>query len=215
MDRSHLKGVEPVSPSNGVDTSRLRSTAGAGSVMPTANGRAETAPLGADALVGLEQIRDILLGAERQESDRRFAELEQRVEAQAVQSELAIQQHMEAFEEQIKEEVRTLGTEITTAQQVSADRLDKLAIELKGSMADLQAQVEELSTRAAAADQDVREQLSQQVAGLSDSIQRNYEELGAAIQHNANQLRSESVNWDGLGTMLGDLANQVSAKRPN
>ncbi len=213
MDRSHLKGVEPASTSNGVDTSRLRSSVG--SVVPAANGRADTPPLGAEALVDLEKIRDILFGVERRESDRRFAELEQRVEEQAVQSELAIQQRMEAFEEQIKEEVRTLGTEITTAQQVSADRLDKLAVEVKGSMADLRAQVEELSTRSAAADQEVREQLAQQVAGLSDSIRQNYEELGAAIQDNASQLRSESVNWDGLGTMLGDLANQVSAKRPN
>ncbi len=212
MDRSHLKGVDPATTANGLDHSRLRPAGG--SVAPAVNGRSESPPIAAEALMDLEKIRDILFGAERRESDRRFADLEQRLEGQAVQSELEIQRRMEAFEELIKEEVRALGTEITTAQQVSADRLDKLASELRASMSEVQGQVEELSTRTATADQDLRDQLAQQGASLSDSIRHNYEELSTILQQSAQEIRAESVNWAGLGTMLGDLANQVSAKRP-
>ncbi len=208
MERSHLKGVEPAA-SNGTDSARLRPTNGA-----AANGRADSSPIAAEALLDLEKIRDILFGAERRESDRRFADLESRLEAQAVQSELEIQRRMEAFEEQIKEEVRNLGTEITTAQQVSADRLDKLAAELRSAMDDMTSRVEELSTRTLSAEQELRDQLAQQSASLSNSLRHNYEELSASLDRNAQELRAESVNWAGLGTMLGDLANQVSAKRP-
>lgn len=206
MDRSHLKGVEP----NGLDNGRLRPAA----VPSTGNGRADAVPMAAEALGDLEKIRDILFGAEHRESERRFAELESRLEAQAVHAELEIQRRMEAFEEQIKEEVHTLGTEITTAQQVSADRLDKLGAELKGAMDDLRRQVEELSTRTANTEQDLRNELALQTANLSDSIRHASDELGTALQETARDLRSESVDWAGLGTMLGDLANQVSAKRP-
>jgi len=210
MDRSHLKGVEPASATNGLDVGRLRPAA----VTSTGNGRGDAVPLAAEALGDLAKIRDILFGAEHRESERRFADLESRLEAQAVHAELEIQRRMEAFEEQIKEEVRTLGTEITTAQQVSADRLDKLANEVRTALDDLRRQIEELGTRTSAVERDLREELALQSASLSDSIRHSSEELGAALQQTARDLRSESVDWAGLGNMLGDLANQVSAKRP-
>jgi chromosome segregation ATPase len=209
MERSHLKGLEPAA-ANGLDTARLRPSA---AVPAPANSRAEV-PRGADPMVDLEKIRDILFGAERRESDRRFAELEQRLEEQAMRAELEIQQRMEAFEEQLKAEVRAMGAELGAAQQHSAERLDRLAEDLRASMARVQRQVEELSAHSAASERDLRQQLAEQGASLGDSLRHNFEELSAVIEEKTRELRAEKVDWAGFGSMLGDLANQVAAKRP-
>lgn len=211
MERSHLKGVEPATAGNGLDTSRLRPATAAAAA---ASSRTETVR-GADPMVDLEKIRDILFGVERRESDRRFAELEQRLEDQAIRAELEIQQRMEAFEEQLKAEVRTIGADLNAAQQQSAERLDHLAAELKAAMAQVEHQVEELAAQTAAGERDLREQLAEQGASLGESLRQNVEELNALIEEKTRQLRAEKIDWAGFGSMLGELANQVAAKRPS
>lgn len=208
MERSHLKGLEPAA--NGLDTSRLRPSAAPASPVAA---RSEV-PRGADPMVDLEKIRDILFGAERRESDRRFAELEQRLEDQAMRAELEIQQRMEAFEEQLKAEVRAMGAELGAAQQQSAERLDRRAEDLRGAMARVQRQLEDLSAHTTAAERDVRQQLAEQGASLGDSIRHAFAELSGALEEKTRELRAEKVDWAGFGSLLGDLANQVAAKRP-
>jgi len=124
MDRSRLKEVDGLSTGTYGEPARLRSAA--------APARADG--LSAESSVDLDRIREILYGAERRDSDKRFAAIEERVEANAVQAGLEIQRRMEAFEEQLKSELRSLASELTAAQRQSADTLEAVVRELQGEM---------------------------------------------------------------------------------
>ncbi len=203
MDRSHLKEVEGLSNGSYSDPARIR---------PAAPNRNEG--IGAESSVDLDRIREILYGNERRDTERRMAELEERIEAHTVQSELEIQRRMEAFEEQMKGELRSLASEISAAQRQGADTVEAIARDLKSSLDQVEEQVHALANRADAAEQDLRNQLGQQVATLSESIRQNYEELNRLLEAKVRELRAESVDWAGLSSTLRDLSNQVGTRRP-
>ncbi len=205
MDRAHLKQANGPAAANPGDAT-----------LRPANGSfvGRTEGLAADAFVDLEKIRDILFGAERRESERKLAEFEKRLEAQAVQADLELQRHMEAFEEQIKAEVHSIANEISANQRKSADNLETLARELRASMNEIEQQVRSLTAKTSAAEQELRQELGQQVSNLTSSLRNSVDELDANVERKVQDLRVNSVDWSGLAVTLRDLASQVATKRP-
>ena len=207
MEPANLKQASHSVTGNGAEA--LRPASG---TFASAGGHADG--VSADAFVDLEKIRDILFGAERRESERKLSDLEGRVEAQAVKADLELQRHMEAFEDQIKAELRTIANEISESQRKSADTLELMARELRSSMSSLEQQVQTLSSKVSTSEQELRQEIGVQVANASSALRASVDELDTNVDRKVQELRANSVDWSGLSVTLRDLASQVAMRRP-
>jgi Fe-S cluster assembly scaffold protein SufB len=166
-----------------------------------------------EALKDLDRIREILYGSEKRDASRRLEQMEQRLESFATRMDTEIQRRMEAFEEQIKEEVRGLAAEISAEQRRSGDLVETMLRQYQGAIEQMEQKIEDQGVHAANGERDLRELVNLQVQSLTELMRRNHDEITAALDRTSRELRSEAV--DGLAGALREVAKQVSTRRPS
>ncbi len=166
-----------------------------------------------EALKDLERIREILYGSEKRDASRRLEAMEQRLESFATRMDTEIQRRMEAFEEQIKEEVRAIAGEMSAEQRRRAETVESTLREFQSAIEQMEQKVEAMLARAATNERDLRDLVGLQVQSLTELMRLNHDELTATFDRTARELRSESVDWPGLASALREVAKQVSTRR--
>ena len=179
-----------------------------------------TAPDGVDGLPhsddrsasgNLDKIRDILFGAQAQEHDRRFAQLEQHLIREASDLRNDLKRRFESLELYIKKEVEALTSRLTKEQEVRGESVTNLTQDLTQLAATLEDKARLLDMQATQAQAHVLKQLTERTSELATDVRARHAEATSALNQAVHDLRAEKTDRATLAAILLEASQRLSS----
>jgi len=186
---------------------------------PDTNTRPDSGPDGAAAAPGgnIDQIRDIIFGAQMRDYDRRFAQLEERLLKDSADLRDELGRRYASLEEYIRREMEALGERLSGEQRARTGQFQDLgnAVEQLNRSADRR--FTELGEEQAKSQRELRSDLSRQGSSLGEELQRRTTELSNALKREAAELHTRKVDRAALGALFAEVAGRLAEelRRPN
>ncbi len=160
----------------------------------------------------LDKVRDILFGAQMRDSEKRFSNLEQRIQAEIANMREETRKRLDALETYITKELGSLAERLKS-EQAERNESDKgLSAEQKDAAKALSAKIKELDDRSAASQSDLQKQILEQSKILRDEHQQGRQEMRAAVDRMVAELRTDKADRSVLAELFTDVAMRLSAE---
>ncbi|MFO0727618.1 MAG: hypothetical protein U1E65_27820 [Myxococcota bacterium] len=161
----------------------------------------------------LNQVREILFGAQARDIDGRFQQLEQlvRQQTEALRSELSVR--LDALESHVKAEVSALSERVKAEQQARSARLEELHGESQRGLRRLEERLDGAEERSGNGLREAREQLLAQTKAVRDEAQRVLDQLSAEVARQVTRLEAGKTDRRELAFLLNDLAVRLHQDR--
>ena len=130
----------------------------------------------------LEQVREILVGAQHRELVRRMARMDARIAAQGEELRAETRRRLEALEQHVTKECEALGAAIEAQRSAQIDAQSAAAREARDVVALLEQRVKRLEEVNARSQRELRQQLLDQAKSFIDEVRRLRDELGMALE---------------------------------
>ncbi|MEO8669887.1 MAG: hypothetical protein ABI411_01155 [Tahibacter sp.] len=167
-------------------------------------------PVAADRNV--DQIRDILFGGQMRDYERRFQELNQRIEADLAQLRQDHERRCAALEQRLDEQVEKL---VRAQRQESVDRtkaVDDLESRLlqaaRTQRTEINNAIESVVQEISASDERLRKAIAELDAALKDHSAR----IAQAQSRSQDELRSEKLGREDLANLLAEVALRLKGE---
>lgn len=161
-------------------------------------------PSGADRNV--DQIRDILFGGQMRDYERRFQELNQRIEADfeglRQDQERRFAQLDKRLDEQVEKIGRALRQEVSDRAAATDDLETRLLQSARTQRSELTAAIDTLNHELSSGEERLRAALAELEAALKDQAGR----LTQSLTRSRDELRGEKVGRDDLAALLTEVA---------
>lgn len=179
-------------------------------VAPGARGKTPL-PGGEDLSEGhLEKIRDILVGGQMREVDRRFARLDERLLKVSGELRDDLRKRLDSLEGYVKAELEALTVKLQQEHGERAEAAATLARELKEAAATVDRKIAQLSDHGAKGQRDLRQQLLEQSKRLSDDIEKAHQQITAALDAAVHELRADKLDRAALANLLTEVALRLT-----
>jgi DNA anti-recombination protein RmuC len=184
---------------------------------PDTNARPDGGTDGAAGGGNIDQIRDIIFGAQMRDYDRRFAQLEERLLKDSADLRDELSRRYTALEDYIRREIEALGERLAGEQRSRSTQLQDLGGALEQLNRTADRRITELSEESARGQRDIRADLARQAATLGEDLQRRTAELGGALKREADELHTRKVDRAALGALFAEVAARLAdeLRRPN
>jgi phage-related minor tail protein len=181
------------------------------------------APRGADAAESnggpgnIDQIRDIIFGAQMRDYDRRFMQLEERLLKDSADLREELGRRHTALEAYIRREIEALGERLSTEQRNRTGQVQEVTANLDQLGRHVERRFGETGEESNRAQRELRGELVRQAAEFDEQLHRRSSELGAALKRESDELHSRKADRAMLGALFAELAARVAEelKRPN
>ena len=166
---------------------------------------AETAGAGS-----LDKVRDILFGAQSREYEKRIMRLEERIARESSDLRGEIKMRFDSLEAYIKGEIQSLTDRWKTEQGERTDSVKDLSRGLGDLTATVEKKTLQLDEKVTNAQRELRDQILDQSKSLASDIRQKYEELSAALDREARELRNDKTDRSALADMFTELAMRLN-----
>jgi len=195
------------------------------------NKRSNEAPQPAEA-TSMDQVRDILFGAQLKDLETRFQRQEERFSREINDARDALKKRLDSLENfmksenasllnRIKEEGAERGSEIKQEQRERAEALKSeqreradafahLSKDLASAVESFERKLTRLSDALDNVERELRQLLIAESASLSDKVEEKYQEALEVITDTASQIRHDMVYRTSLSGLLHDVAVKLS-----
>lgn len=165
----------------------------------------------------IDQIRDIIFGAQMRDYDRRFAQLEERLLKDSADLREELRQRYTSLEEYIRREMDTLNERISGEQRGRVSQLQELAGTLETVHRTADRRFQESGEEIARTQRDLRGELARHAANFAEELNRRSAELGGALKREADELHSRKADRAALGALFAELAARLADdfRKPN
>ena len=165
----------------------------------------------------IDQIRDIIFGAQMRDYDRRFSQLEERLLQDSANLRDEFRQRLSSLEEYMRREVEVLADRLTQEQRTRAAGDGELAGSLDQLGRTTDTRFADSAEEAQRTQRDLRGELARQASALAEELARKTGELGAALRREADELHARKADRAALGAMFADVAARLAEepRRPN
>jgi DNA repair exonuclease SbcCD ATPase subunit len=164
-----------------------------------------------DAGDNVDKIRDILFGQQLRDFERKFAQIEDRLNSDLESLRGESQRQNESLQTYIDSEAEILSGKLKTESETRQQQLDDLQDELKKLSRQIETRLSDLSG-----------QIEQQARDFNQKLLKHSQEAGAAMKQQQEQLRQRmdeqhrslsdgKVDRSALAEMLTSLALQLTA----
>jgi hypothetical protein len=130
----------------------------------------------------LEQVREILFGAQHRDFARRLARIDAHVAAQAEEMRSEARRRLEALEQHINKESEALTSMLEAQRSAHLEALNNASREAREAIGLLEQRVQKLEELTARAQRDFRQQLLDQTKTFIDEARRMRGEISAAME---------------------------------
>jgi phage host-nuclease inhibitor protein Gam len=164
-----------------------------------------------DAAPGnIDQIRDIIFGAQMRDYDRRFMQLEERLLKDSADLREELRNRYNSLEEFIRREMESLSDRISSEQRSRTGALQELGgvVEQMGRTSDRR--FIETGEELTKSQRDLRGELARHAAGFSEELQRRVNELNGALKRETDELHTRKADRAALGALFADLAQRLA-----
>ncbi|MDJ0839310.1 MAG: hypothetical protein QNK37_22520 [Acidobacteriota bacterium] len=154
----------------------------------------------------LDQVRDILFGAQLKEYDKRFNDLEEMITTELEQAQKDFKSRLEILEEFVKGELSSVNSKIKkeqTERQQDTERLTERQDDHKRGSQNKISSLEETLDETA---RDLRKMILDQAKNLTDAAEKNYETLKNSLASKAAQLHNSKTDRAALAQMFSEIA---------
>ncbi len=206
MDRIEEQ-MQPPMPISGATDGQM-TTAAAPAVAATAQPATNAEDISGAG--NIDKIRDILFGVQMRDYEKRFARLEERLIKEANDLRDDTRKRFDALEQYVRQELESLNLLVTAEQNARGEAVEALSQGMKDTARAFEkrtAQMDEQSTRSQSA---LRQQILEQSKSLNDEIRRKYEELTAALQREAAELRTDKTDRSALAALFTEVALRLN-----
>jgi DNA anti-recombination protein RmuC len=167
---------------------------------------------GADMLGGgnLEQVREILFGAQSRNADRRLARLEEDLPKRVAEIREELKRGVAALEAYARHEIDSLNERLRVENRERSKADEEQSARLDETARAVRAEVAELRDGSATAQRELRQQILDQSKRLDDDIQRRADELSAALLRAVEELRHEKADRKAVAGILHEVAMRLA-----
>jgi hypothetical protein len=167
---------------------------------------------GADVLGGgnLDQVREILFGAQSRGTDKRLARLEEELPKRVTEIREEIKRGLANLEAYARTEIDSLNERLSAEVKDRGKGEDEAGAKVDETAKALRKELSQLGDRTTAAERDLRQQLLGQAKRLDEEIQRQADELTAALTRAVEELRSEKADRKAVAGILHEVAMRLT-----
>ena len=180
----------------------------------------------------MEQVRELLFGAQLKDMEIRFQRQEERFVRDVADAKDALRKRIDSLEnfmssevtsilarikEEQKERDQSIKTEqreraeyIKTEQRERVENIAKLASDLASAIETFERKVEKLSNTMDSTERDLRSLMLDESKSLSDKTEAKYQDALAVIAKTAAQIRHDMVYRTSLSSMLTEMVVKLS-----
>jgi hypothetical protein len=164
----------------------------------------------ADTTGNIEQIRDIIFGAQMRDYDRRFAQLEERLLKDSADLRDELRNRYNSLEEFIRREIESLSERIAGEQRGRTAQLSEVAGGLDQLSRTADRRFGEMGEEVARQTRDLRGEVARHAASLAEELQRRAYEFNTALKRETDELHARKADRAALGALFADLAQRLA-----
>ena len=160
----------------------------------------------------LGKVRDILVGSQMREVDKKFSRLEERLVKECSDLRDETRKRLDTLENYIKEEAESLSYRAKN-EQLKRDAAVKAINEEQRKLAEsLENKMTELDEEASKTQRELRQQIFSQSQSLHDDIRQKYQEIVALLERETYELKSEKTDRTQLAALFSELALRLNSQ---
>jgi DNA anti-recombination protein RmuC len=167
-----------------------------GDVRMSTSGRAEHERVAVSSpgrATSLDQVREILVGAQYRELTRRLAHTDAHIGEQTEELRSEIKRRLEALEVHLRKELEALSASMESRRADDLQDLNSSAREVHSSVVLLEQRFKRLEEHVARVQSDLRQQMLDQVKLFIDEVRRTRDTLSAAVERELAIARGEEA----------------------
>ena len=154
----------------------------------------------------IEQIRDILFGAQVRDFEKRFARLEERVAKEVTSLREETGKRFDSLEDYLSKELESLNDRLKVEQGVRTESVKELSAGLQDTNKSFEKKIGQLHDRLNENSRELRQQILDQYKSLSDDIRQKHEETSDMLDQLSQELRAEKVDLSTLSELFAEIA---------
>jgi hypothetical protein len=171
----------------------------------------------------MDQVRDILFGAQLKEMDTRMQRQEERFARSIEDAKGALKNKIESLENFMKSEVASILARIKeeedertalqkTEQRERQEAVTQLAKDLASAQEALERKLAKHAATLDAAERELRQLMQKENGSLADKIQEKYEHGLQVLRNTAEEIRADMVYRSALASMFTETAVKLSGQ---
>ena len=171
----------------------------------------------------MDQVRDILFGAQLKDLETRFQRQEERLMREINDARDALKKRFDSLENfmksengsllnRIKEEGAERDSQIKNEQRERADAFAQLAKDLASTEESFERKLSKLSSVLDATERELRQLLLTESGSLTDKVEEKYQDALEVIASTAAQIRHDMVYRSSLSGLFNDAAVKLSSQ---
>ena len=169
-------------------------------------------PADASAMGNLDQVRDILFGAQIKAYDQRLEQLEQRIMKEIGALRQDTEKSVESLGRSTKKELETLVDRLEGEQSDRLTAIEELAKNVKRMAGHHEAAMVRLDEQLATSTNNLQQHILDQAASLRDDMQQGQAQATDALERETQALRDAKTDRAELGELLMEMAMRLSGE---
>jgi DNA repair exonuclease SbcCD ATPase subunit len=158
----------------------------------------------------LDKIRDILFGAQARDYEKRFVRLEERLTKESSDLREAVKRHFDSLENYIKQEFESLTERLRAEQNDRGEAVQGLSQDMKNSALSFEKRIGQLDDQLTRGQRELRQQILDQSKSLSEEIRQKHQEVSAALERDARDLREDKASRGALASLFTEMAMRLN-----
>ncbi len=160
----------------------------------------------------LSKVRDILVGSQMRELDKKFSRLEDRLVKECGDLRDETRKRLDTLENYIKEEADSLSSRAKTEQGKRDEAVKAINEEQRKLAESFEKKMNEIDEQADKTQRELRQQIFSQSQTLHDDIRQKYEEIVALLERETYELRNEKTDRTQLAALFSELALRLNSQ---
>lgn len=158
----------------------------------------------------LDKIRDILFGAQARDYEKRFVRLEERLTKESSDLREAVKRHFDSLENYIKQEFESLTERLRAEQNDRGEAVQGLSQDMKNSALAFEKRIGQLDDQLTRGQRELRQHILDQSKSLSEEIRQKHQEVSAALERDARDLREDKASRGALASLFTEMAMRLN-----
>ena len=158
----------------------------------------------------IDQVRDILFGAQMRTVDRRLAQLEGRFQRDLANTQKDISKQLGELDARLRKLGETLAEKLKAEKSQRSEDVKSLRADMNKGLKDLDGSLSRLDDATTRADAELRDQMLALGQSLSADIKALSERMTADVDRYVAELRSEKTDISSLVELYTDMARRLA-----
>lgn len=154
----------------------------------------------------IDQIREILFGAQAQQYDQKFNRLEGLLKKELTDIRDETKRALDSLENFAKKEFESLADELNAEKREKTETLEDLSEALNNTNKNLEKKITKLDDKGIKVQRDLQEQILQQSKELMEEIRAKHEKVSSALNDAVKDLTDKKTDRVALANLLTEMS---------